>query len=412
MDNATLLQRATGITKAVGGSFNLSEVNFDGTIPREDVLPLINLTRSHNAWMQAISSFTRKHKKGRVPIYNLNEPCMEHVGEQDPTSPTTRATTTKAAFSTEKHKAVIVLSYEELQEADTVDGNFEKTVLDSFTVQLGNDVADVMFNGDSSLSGTTRLNRLLKGVDGIDKMTTAGSTVINRGGLPFNKKNFGAMWDRIPQAWRNDKSRMRWMYGDRIDNAYRDALSGLTTGLGDMAIATNVTIAPMGIQPLLIPQLSDTDGPTAIAPTSAVDGTTFITFDLSTLVTTGDPLSIAAGVDRKFLVTFIATGQSEVCDGYDDTQLKIKTIGLLGQTSVSTNAAHYLVRPYDETSIYLGDPKGITIVWLDEWRLYRKWNEQLDQLEITIYLEFDALLPVPEMFLKATNIAAPPLGWS
>jgi hypothetical protein len=409
MNNKELLRRATGITKAEGGTINLTDVNFDGILPREDVLPLINLTRAHSAWVGSLSSFTRSHQKGTIPIYDLNEPVMEHVGSEDPTMVSTRPETKNAKYSTEKHKANIIIPYEELREADTVDGNFEKTVLDSFTLQLNNDVGDVMMNGDSSLSPTNRLNRLRKGVDGIAKLTTAGSHVVNRGGAAFKRKNFSAIRNRIPARWRNDKSRMRWMYNDRIDDAYREILSELPTGLGDAAIGTTTTIAPMGIKPLLVPHISDTEGPTAIAPTSATDETTYIQLILTTLVTAGDPKTAVLGVGRMFLVTCIATGQSEVCEGFLDTTLRINTAGLLGQSTVSTTANHYTVRPYDETTIYLGDPKGISLVWLDEWRIYRKWNQDLDRLEIVIYLELDCLIPVPEMFIKATNIAAPPL---
>jgi hypothetical protein len=337
---------------------------------------------------------------------------MEFVGEQDPTSPSTRATTTKAEYHTRKAKAVIILSHEELAEADSVDTNFEATVLDSFSVQLSNDVANAAWNGDRSLGSLTRLQRSLNGVDGIDVQTAAGGVVVNRGGAAFNRKLYGALYDRIPQKWRNDRKRLRWFVNDSTDNHYRETLTQLATPMGDSMHTTTSVLSPLGVRPVMVPQIADTQGPTAIAPTSAADNTTTIQFVLTTLVTAGDPVSAAAGVGRRFLVTCTATGQSEVCEGILDTTLRINTAGLLGQTTVSTTPGDYTVRPYDETTVLLGDPKGITIVWKDQWRMYRKYNEQLDQLEITIYLEFDILVPVPSMFLKATNIAIPPLPFS
>jgi hypothetical protein len=230
--------------------------------------------------------------------------------------------------------------------------------------------------------------------------------------LPFKRKNLSAMFDRIPQRWRNDRSRLRWIYGDRVDNWLREEYAALGTNLGDSAKGTKQTYSPMGISPMLCPQVCDTQGKAAIAPTSCSDETTYIQAILTTLVAALDPLTAAAGVGRKFLITCTATGQSEVCEGFLDTTLRINTTGLLGQTTVSATNTDYTVRQYDETDIYLGDPKGITTVWLDEWRMYRKYNEQLDQLEITIYLELDVLMPVPGMFVKATNIAVPPLAWA
>ena len=412
MDNKTMLQRM-GISKAEGGSLNLSTVNFETILPQADVLPMISLVRSHSAWLSEISSFTRTRSTGKVPIYDLNEPVMEYVTEQSATSPTTRPDTTKAEYQTRKHKAVIVLSHEELRESAAIDGNFEQTVVDSFAIQLGNDVANAVVNGDRTLAASSRLNKSLRGINGIDVLTALGSSITNRGGLPFVRKNLSAMFDRIDQRWRNDRSRLRWIYGDRVDNWLREEYAALGTNLGDAAKGTAQTYSPMGIRPMLCPQVRDTQGKAAINPTS-VAGTTECTAVLTTLVTAKDPLTVAAGVGRKFLITCIATGQSEVCEGYEDTTLKIVTTGILGQTlgSVSTTNTDYLVRQYDETDIYLGDPKGITTVWLDEWRMFRKYNEQLDQLEITIYLELDVLMPVPGMFVKATNIAVPPLAWA
>ena len=167
----------------------------------------------------------------------------------------------------------------------------------------------------------------------------------------------------------------------------------------------------MGIRPTMVPQIGDEDGPTAIAPTGVTDNTTYLTFDLTTLVTAGDPSTHALGVDRRFLVEFPGTGQTEIVEGKLDTGVLVAdTAGLLGQTGTpSTTAGDYTVRPADETTIILGDPLGLSIVWLDEWRMYREYKPKDDQLDITVYLELAFLAPTPEMYVLATNIAAPPV---
>lgn len=409
------LMRAAGIQKAAGGSINLDTTNFNGVLVRDEVLPMIDLTRKHNDWLGAISSFTRRRRKGTVSIYRLTEEVMEHVGEQDPRSVTTTPPNTSVPYETEKHHAQVVISREDIEEASLdVDGDHENKLVDMFTTQIGNNTADVTINGNTAYATApaNRRERMLKGIDGLYVLLAAGANVYDRGGAAFDDYNFDALWDRVPQHWRNDKKSMRWMYADRIDTAYRRQLKARNTGLGDMAFGSTATLAPQGIKPILVPQMPDNEGPTAIAPTSCTDETTYINFVLTTLVTAGDPATAAAGVGRKFLVTCTATGQSEVCIGILDTTLRINTAGLLGQTTVSTNAAHYTVRPYDETRILLGDPKGITIVWHDEWVFYREWNPKLDQVEIDIYLEFDVVVPVPEMYMMLNGVAAPPLGWT
>ncbi len=406
--------RKLGITKTAG-SLNLDTTNFSGILVRDEVLPLINLTRKHNEWLGSITSDTRSRRAGTVPIYRLQEPVMEAVGELDPTQVTTVPPNTNVAYRTQKFKAQIVISREDLEEAAMdIDSNFEQTVVNMFTIQIGNDTADVVTNGQTSLAATatTRREKLLKGQDGMIVQLAAGANVYSRGGAAFDEQNFEALYDRIPDQWRPDKKTWKWLYADRMDNAYRSQLRARATDLGDRAFGTTEGMAPMGVRPLIVPQLPTSEGPTAIAPTSAADNTTYIQFVLTTLVTAGNPASAAAGVGRKFLVTHTGTGVSEVAIGFLDTTLRINTVGLLGQTTVSTTAGDYTVRPYDQSRIILGDPKGIQIVWKDQWIFDRVRDPDIDGIKIYIHLEFAVLVPVPEMFMMLTDIALPPLAFS
>jgi len=398
------------IGKAEGGSLNLGDVNFGTLIPFPEVMTMIDLARDQSQWLKAINVMTKSRATGKVPIYDLNGYVLEYVGEQDPTTVTTRPATTNVPYRTRKHKADIVLSFEELREARALGlGNFERTVVQSFTTQLGNNVADIVINGDRTRLATTRENRAMRGVDGV-AIKTATANVVTAAGKAFDKTVFPAMRDRIPAKFRNDPS-LRWWYNPRVKNAWQNKLTAVTTALGDKALTSSDILPPLGISPVIVPHIHDDQGPAAIAPTSASDETTYIQFILTTLVTAGDPVSAAAGVDRRFKVTCKATGVSEICTGILDTTLRINTVGLLGQTTVSVTNTDYEVRPADETDIYLGNPKGVMLIWCLEWRATREYNKNLDQYEVTIYLEFDVLVPVPEAIVKYTYVAVPPITW-
>lgn len=406
--NAQLVHAATGLRKEAG-TFNLGDVNFDGILPVEYVHPMIDQTRDYSGILKAVNSFTVSQMKGTVPIYAPAEKVMKFTKESGTKHSVTRGTTRKADYVTQKIIAELVITHEQLREARKMPtgGDWETKIITSWQTQLGNNVADAVVNGQLASPDDS-----LNGFDGILAQLQAGSNVVNRGGAPFDKRNFPAIYDRIPRKWRNDKSMMKWFYADRIDNWYRDQLTTKQTGLGDDATSTASTIAPMGIKPILVPQISDEDGPTAIAPTSVADNTTYLTIVLTTLVTAGDPASHALGVGRRFLVEFPDTGQTEIVEGYlnGSSLLTVDTAGLLGQTGTpSTTAGDYTVRPADETTIILGDPMGLSIIWLDEWRMYREYKPKDDQLDITVYLELAFLAPTPEMFVLATNIAAPPV---
>lgn len=398
------------VGKAEGGSFNLGDVNFGDLIPFPEVLTMINLSRDQSQWLKAINVMTKTRSTGKVSIYDLNGYVLEYVGEQDPTIVTTRADTTNVPYRTRKHKADIVLSVEEMREARAIGiSNFERTVVKSFTTQLGNNVADVVMNGDRTRLATTREGRAMRGVDGV-AIKTATANVISAGGKAFDKTVFPAMRDRVPAKFRNEPG-LRWWYNPRVKNAWQNKLTAVTTALGDKALTSQDILPPLGISPVIVPHIHDDQGPAAIAPTTVTDGTTYIQFILTTLVSAGDPASAAAGVNRRFKVTCKATGVSEICTGFLDTTLRIDTVGLLGQTTVSTTQSHYEVRPADETDIYLGNPKGVNLIWCMEWRAARGYNRVLDQYEITIYLEFDVLVPVPEAIVKYTYVAVPPITW-
>ena len=114
------------------------------------------------------------------------------------------------------------------------------------------------------------------------------------------------------------------------------------------------------------------------------------------------------------MVTHTGTGQSEVLIGYEDTTLKVISVGIFGQVagSASTTNTDYTVRPYDQSRIILGDPKGLQMVWKDEWIFDRVRDPDIDGIKIYIHLEFAVLVPVPEMFMMLTDIALPPIPFS
>ncbi len=399
--------------KAEGGSMNLSTTHYNQLIPQEEVWALMDLTMDHTSFLSEVNTIRRMQKKGTIPIWNLEGWVMEHVGEQDPTQVTSRGETSRVSYMTEKMKCDIVISHEELAEHEAAGlGNFETQAVNSFTTQLNNNIAELAFRAKSSLRGSaaTREERALKAFDGVDVLTDAGANVYDANGKAFGKKVYSYMVDKMPWKYRRNPQNLRWWQNTRVTNNWQDALADLGTAMGDRALTSKTVPPPHGIDVWTVPYIPENDGPTAIAPTS-VAGTTEVTAVLTTLITAGDPASVAAGVGRQFLITCVDTGQSEVCTGYEDTTLKIQTSGKLGQASVSGTASDYTVRPYDETTIYLGNPKAIHVVWNGEWRSSREYNKDLDQIEITIYMELTVVIPVSDHIVKVTNVAIPPLTW-
>jgi hypothetical protein len=403
-----------GINKSDGGIIDTSGVNFGSLIPTPLVEQLISLTRAQNQWLGAIDTRTRGRASGTIPVTDWNEPVTEGVGENDGTKVTTKPLTWTVPYACKKFKSEFYVTYEELREAmEAGIENFEQKMLADWTTALGNDIADLCINGDKTLPASSRRNRLLRMVDGLHKQTISRANVYNATGTAFGMGIFASMLDYMPDRFINDGG-LKWMFNRRINNIWHNSLTNVSTtekmrsSLGDQALTSPQEVYPLGIQQLIVNQMSKTSGPTAIAPTSvAAESTTGCNLVLTTLVTAAYVATAAAGVGRRFLVTNVVTGQTEVVIGTLDTTLRAVTTTKLGQETVSTSAADYLVTLADETDLYLMNPKAAVLVYCKEWRSFREYNKDYDRFEVTTYFEADFLVPIPDVIVRYTRVKAP-----
>jgi len=401
------------VSKAEGGVLDLTTMNFGGLLPREVVEDLIVLTRKQSDWLATLDTKVRTQAAGTVPIFDLNEPVTEYVGEHAPTPITTRPTSAVAPYSCKKFRSDLYITTEDLREAVAAGiPNFEQKLTESWAIQLGNDVADIVINGDKTLDSLTRRNRLRRGIDGLAKQSDAGN-IYNALGQAWGQGIFAAMLDKMPDRFANDPN-LRWLFNRRLNINWHASLTNVNTtermrsGLGDQVISTPINVPPLGVSQLIVPQISSNEGISA-APDTITDNTTYLTARVnSILVDTTD------STGRKVKITYKPTGLSEICTVvYVSTENTILTVGLLGQTTVDTAAANYVVQIYDETHLYLMNPKSLTLVYCSEWRSYREFNKDYDRFEITTYLELDVLLPTADAVVKFKRVLVAPItSWS
>ncbi len=406
MDNQEILRQFTTAAGRLGfqkGVMTLENTNF-GIMPRQAVEELVNLTVSQNDWLKEIGTMKRQARSGTVPVMDLNGNISEGVAENDASGADKEIETTHVPYHCKKFKARWYVSYDDIREAEAAGiDNFENEVMLAFSRALGNDFANLTLNGDTSLDSLTSMHRLLNQVDGVRKRCDSGAHVIDGAGKAFDKGLFTMLEDNLPARYASDPN-LRWLLPRRIMTHYKDKVQQLLTGLGDQALVAAFDPNPNNIPPIVCPQLSPEMGPAAIAPTSAVDGTTYITLDLTTLVTALHIADVDAGVGRRFRVICVPTGESEICTGFDDTTLKIKTIGLLGQTTVSETASDYTVGLVDETEVYLCNPKAVNLVMCYEVRNFWEFESNNDRFRMITYYFADTLIPNPDAIVKVKRI--------
>ncbi len=404
------VMRKHSILKDTDGIVGVTDgVDYGGLIPEPEVVGMINLTRRHNQWLSAISMATRQRRTGRIKYRYHDGYVVEYVGDDVERQVTSRPATGFVEYVCKKHKAEIVFDMDDLDEFRAAgEANFEQSVMQDFYTQLGNNLADISMNANVSLPDTTRDNRALRSQNGIDLQTDA-ATVVDANGWPFDQKIFIAMRDKLPFGWREQPG-MRFMLNDRVINHWQDTIANRATSLGDLALTSKRLGSEYLDQAVMNPYVRDDKGPDAIAPTSAADNTTYITFNLGTLVTAGNPASVDKGVGRRFLVAHKTTGKQEYATGYKSgTDLLIDTTSLLGQTTVSTTASDYEVRPADQTDLYFGEPKNFNLIMCREMRSYREYNKNTDRIEVVVWLRFAVVVPEPILpgIIKVKNMALP-----
>lgn len=399
---------ATGRVKKDSGTILSETENFGGIMPKPAVLDMINLTYKQNAWLAELDNIPVTSPNGYVPVFDLTGNVSEMVGENDGTQIRRKPTLINAPYAVKMFKADYSVTLKQLQDAETLGfADFEQKIAEAIATAIGNDKANLIMNGNTALNALTSMNRLLRAFDGLGILCDSAN-VISGGGKAFDKGMFNALLQNMPEPYRSQPN-LRWWCNTIIDAKWREKIATVATGLGDQSLTRTAIEPPLGRQPMIVPQISDVQGPTAIAPTaSPTDKTTYINFVLTTLVTAGHVATAAAGAGRLFKVTCKTTGISETCTGVLDTTLQINTAGLLGQTTVSTTASDYEVGLCDETDVYLGDPKSVKVIDLYEMEWYREFNKDFRRWDIVIYWHTAVVIPVLTGIVKAKRVAVTP----
>lgn len=104
--------------------------------------------------------------------------------------------------------------------------------------QFGNDIADLMLNGDTAATGTDA--GFLTIGDGIIKQAKA-STATHKytiAGTDYKGTIFPQMLEQMPNAFKRDRTNMRFYCSNSVLDQYILSITGRETGLGDEVLTT------------------------------------------------------------------------------------------------------------------------------------------------------------------------------
>ena len=232
---------------------------------------------------------------------SVGEKLMKLATEGDDTASNAAVTFSKISLTTKKLRLDWELSTESLE--DNIEGaDLEDHIARLMATQAGNDIEDVILNGDVSLSG----DALYKSFDGAVKKAKASGRVVDAEGSGISREIFNKALKAMPRKYKQRRGDLRFLAGSNLiqDFLYANSIGTNQTIPQDIAssIIRGATeplggpagyVAPFafGIPIVEVPLLPETQTGDYVSPTGS-HGDVHLTF----------PNNVVIGVKRDVTV--------------------------------------------------------------------------------------------------------------
>ena len=176
---------------------------------------------------------------------NVGEKLMKLATEGDDTGSNAAVTFSKISLTTKKLRLDWELSTESLE--DNIEGaDLEDHIARLMATQAGNDIEDVLLNGDTDLSSDS----LYKAFDGVVKKAKANAHVVDAGGAAITRAVFNSALKALPRKYKQRRSDLRFLAGSNLiqDFLYNTSISTNQTIPQDIAssIIRGQEVQPLG----------------------------------------------------------------------------------------------------------------------------------------------------------------------
>jgi len=153
-------------------------------------------------------------------------------------------TFSKISLNTKKLRLDWELSTESLE--DNIEGaDLEDHIARLMATQAGNDIEDVVLNGNTALSS----DLLYKSFDGVVKKAKANGHVVDAGGAAVSRAVFNSALKALPRKYKQRRADLRFLAGSNLIQDFLYANSIGTNNTIPQDIASSV-IRGQGVQPL------------------------------------------------------------------------------------------------------------------------------------------------------------------
>jgi hypothetical protein len=166
---------------------------------------------------------------------SVGEKLMKLATEGDNTGSNAAVTFSKISLTTKKLRLDWELSTESLE--DNIEGpDLEDHIARMMATQAGNDIEDVVLNGDTSLSS----DNLYKAFDGVVKKAKANAHVVDAAGAVISRAVFNSALKALPRKYKQRRTDLRFLSGSNLIQDYLYSTSQNIQNVNPQDIASGI----------------------------------------------------------------------------------------------------------------------------------------------------------------------------
>ena len=239
-------QVSTGFGSATGGTgvHVASENGNGGLLNPEQSARFLDYMFDATVIGKVARTVRMKSDTAEIDRMSVGEKLMKLATEADNTAVNSGVTFSKISLTTKKLRMDWELSTESLE--DNIEGaDLEDHIARLMATQAGNDIEDVILNGDTSLTG----DALYKSFDGVVKKAKASGRVVDAAGANVSREVFNKALKAMPRKYKQRRGDLRFLAGSNLIQDFLYANSIGTNQTIPQDIASSVIrggVAPLG----------------------------------------------------------------------------------------------------------------------------------------------------------------------
>jgi len=253
MSNETLEKAVAANTTATGtfasttggtGVHRQSEAGNGGLLNPEQSARFLDYIFDATVIGKVARTVRMKSDTTEIDRMSVGEKLMKLATEADDTATNGAVTFSKISLSTKKLRMDWELSTESLE--DNIEGaDLEDHIARLMATQAGNDIEDVVLNGDTALTS----DNLYKSFNGVVKKAKTSGRVVDAAGAAVSRAVFNSALKAMPRKYKQRRGDLRFLAGSNLIQDFLFANSIGTNQTIPQDIASSVirgAVAPLG----------------------------------------------------------------------------------------------------------------------------------------------------------------------